>query len=416
MKKILILSHVLPFPGNSGQQQRIKYTLQSLKRHFHITFVTVANKENVAEVEKQLSDFCDRAICFESRYNKNQASRILHKTVGTISTVNSALKMSNYILGQIEFTDERLELVLEENKFDCVLYEYWHAHQSVDVFRRQNVPCVLDMHNVLWQSYIKQQDGQNYLPRWWKQRQLRKYTAAEKQAWNSFDGIIAINREEEFYVKEHIGENTRVFYAPMGIDLNNWKFDWQPETQPQRVAYYGGLSGSHNQQSALDCFSKIMPVIWKEKPDTELWIIGSNPPEKILSLPEQDERVKVTGFVEDVKKILKQISVVVCPWKGLYGFRSRLVEVMASGVPLVTTSDAVYGMELENEQGVLLGEDDAQLADKTLRLLQDSEFAAHQSKLARQKVEKLYSIENTYDKLSVELCAWLDSNKVSGIT
>ncbi len=413
MKKLLILSHVLPFPGNAGQEQRVKYTLQSLKRRFHITFVTVANKEEVGKIEKQLAEFCDRAICFESRYHKNQPNKLLHKVVGTLSSLNSALKMSNYILGEVEFTDERLLSILKEDKFDAVLYEYWHAYKSTDVFRRQNIPCILDMHNILWQSYIKQQEAQNYLPDWWKRRQLHKYTAAEEQAWQCFDGIVAINRAEEQYVKTRVTDKTRVFYAPMGIDLDNWTFDWQPEIQPQRVAYYGGLSSPHNQQSASDCFSKIMPIVWKQKPDTELWIVGSNPPPQILSLPEQDKRVKVTGFVEDVKETLKQFSVVVCPWQGLYGFRSRLVEVMALGVPLVTTPDAVYGMELENGQGILLGENEAELAEKTLHLLQDSLFAAQQSELARQKIENLYSIESTYDKLSKELYEWLELSKTA---
>ena len=409
MKKLLVISHVLPFPGNSGQQQRVKYTLKSLERNFHITFLTVTERENIVKVEEQLADFCDRAVCFESRYNKNQASKLLHKTVGTISTLNSALKLSNYILGQLEFTSERLQTVLEQNKFDCVLYEYWHAHQSVEVFRRQNIPCVLDMHNILWQSYIKQQDAQNHLPDWWKHRQLRKYTIAEEQAWKSFDGIIAINREEEQYVKARVSKSTKVFYTPMGIDLSDWNYNWQPQTEPQRVAYYGGLSSPHNQQSALDCFSKIMPVIWKQKPDTELWIVGSNPPIEILNLTEQDERIKVTGFVENVKEILKQVSAVICPWKGLYGFRSRLIEVMALGIPLVTTPDAVYGMELENEQGVLLCKDEAEMAETTLKLLQCLTFASDQSRLARQTVEKLYSIENTYHKLSENLVEWIDS-------
>lgn len=409
MKKLLVLSHVLPFPGFSGQQQRVKYTLEALKDKFRITFLTFANQKNISKIESEMSDYCEKVICLPSKYNKSNFNKAFYKSLATVKTFANALNFSNYVIGELEFAEERIAPILKENDFDCALFEYWHAFKSVDLFRENDIPCVLDMHNVLWQSYINQQSNKFYLSKRWRENQLRKYIAVEENAWNKFDGIIAINKKEFHYVKEKVEDDIKVFHTPMGIDLNYWESNGYSDESKPKVAYYGGLNSPHNQQSAMDCYSDIMPKIWKKFPDAEFWIVGSNPPEHISKLSQEDSRVFVTGFVEDIKSVLQKMSVIVCPWKGTYGFRSRLIEVMALGIPLVTTFDAVYGMGLQNEKGVLLGESNKILSEKTLKILSDKKYAERQSRLGRVEVEKLFSFENTYNKLAVDLNSWLNS-------
>jgi glycosyltransferase involved in cell wall biosynthesis len=406
-KRLLVLSHVLPLPGASGQQQRVKNTLIALREFFDVTFATVAAPGTQNEIEKQLAAFCDKVICLPSLYNQSRFSKLFHLGIGFVKSRAASLKLSNYIIGELEFSPARIAARFEKEKYDLVLFEYWHAFQSTDVFRRQNIPCVLDMHNILAQSYIER--GQfRYLPNQWRLRQINRYAAAEIKAWNYFNAIIAINAEEYKKVGRAINRQTKIFYAPMGIDLNRWNFAWTPHQNPPRVAYYGGLGSRHNQQSALSCYRKIMPRLWQKFPETQFWIVGGNPPRSIEKLAVRDVRVKVTGYVENPQDILRTMTAVICPWTGIYGFRSRLVEVMAAGVPLVTTSDAVYGMELENERGVLIAEDDAGMSEKLSKLLADHSFAERQSRFARNAVERLYSFEKTYRKLAFEMRDWLE--------
>jgi glycosyltransferase involved in cell wall biosynthesis len=146
-----------------------------------------------------------------------------------------------------------------------------------------------------------------------------------------------------------------------------------------------------------------MPEIWRTFPDAELWLVGSNPPESLRALAVEDSRIKVTGFVESVQQILRTMSVVICPWSGTYGFRSRLVEVMALGVPVVASADAAYGMDLSSGKGIFLCEDIEELVSRTLDLLREPGLAVEQSRLARQQVEDLFSLDNTYIRLMREL-------------
>src|SRR5262249_29035716 len=155
--------------------------------------------------------------------------------------------------------------------------------------------------------------------------------------------VIAINHEELNYLRSATPSTTKLFHAAMGVDLALWPYSWSPSGKPC-LAYYGGLGSPHNQADALACYQRLMPEIWRRFPDAEFWIVGGNPPETIRALG-SDSRVKVTGFVENVQPVLSRMSLLLCPWSGIFGFRSRLIEAMALGVPVVTSPDAVYGME-----------------------------------------------------------------------
>lgn len=402
--RLLIISHVNPFSRSSGQQQRVYHTLKAAREKFHATLATLAHPQQAKEGANQVSELCDEVILIPARYNRNRIIQSLNKIAAAFYILFTGLKFSNYVLGRLEFSPARVTSLTESRAFDIVLYEYWHAVASVSIFQRQGIPCVLDMHNILWQSYAQQLKSRSGLPRWWRSLALRNYQKREEMAWRGFDALIAINHEELRYVRSRVPSSVNLFYTPMGIDLTQWCYSWEP-VKPPRLAYYGGLRSPHNQQNALRCCENIMPHIWHQFPQAELWLVGSNPPDFLWKLTE-DPRVKVTGYVEDVQDILRTMSVVLCPWSGKYGFRSRLIEVMALGVPVITSPDAVYGMELKEGKGLFLGKKDKDLVKHALGLLSDQQLIQEQSCLAREQVERGYSFENTYRKFVNELYTW----------
>jgi glycosyltransferase involved in cell wall biosynthesis len=402
---------VLPFPQSAGQQQRVFYTLKALRGTFHVTFATSVARSRQQKIREQLLEHCDDVILLPSLYFRSPISRAWYQVKGNLSVLLSGLKFSNYLLGKVEFSPSRVSAELASKEFDCVLFEYWHAADSAEQFRKSGIPCVLDMHDILWQAYARQLNDGPGIPSWWKRRNVDRYKLREEAAWGKFDGLIAINQEELNYVKPRVRRASKLFFVPMGTDLNLWSYAWKPTAQPKRVAYYGGLGSRHNQEDALACYKQIMPSIWKEFPDTELWLIGSNPPDTLRALT-ADKRVKVTGFVEDVQSLLSTMSVVVCPWTGTYGFRSRLIEVLAVGVPLVASNDAVWGMGMKAGETALLGETLSELGDQALMLLRDQSYSAEQSRTGRAWVERALSFEGTYCEFARELRNWLESREL----
>ena len=321
------------------------------------------------------------------------------------------MKSSNYAIGNVEFSPARICAAIKPGKYGVVLYEYFHAVDTVPVFRSAGVPAILDMHNVLWKAREERLNERGAWPAWLKRVSLRRYRRREESAWDQFDALVAINRSEHDLVHSRQQPAQKLFYAPMGTDLLRWPACWQ-SANPPRLAYYGGLASAHNEGAALRCHERIMPVIWQRFPDAELWLVGSNPTERLRNLT-SDPRVKVTGFVDAVQDVLKTMSLVLCPWAGTYGFRSRIVEVMALGVPVVATPAAVDGMELESGRGIILADSDEALAEQALELLSAPNQLEAQSRLARLEMERLYTLEHTYGRLMTELHDWLEQRRAA---
>ena len=403
--RLLVISHVLPFPGSSGQQQRVANSLRALRGRFHLTFLTYATAMQTTDWQTQLAPFCDEALLLPSL----TADNYWHKSKARVYAALNGLKPSNYLIGQVEFSPARLSEWLKGKHFDLALYEYFHAAPSVPMLRARGIPCVLDMHDILWQTYKRELSPQGELSEA-NAKKLARYREQEESAWLAFDGLIAINQDELRYVESKARAEQKRFHAAMGVNLSDWPYGWQP-VNPPRLAYYGGLGNHHNQAGALACVKEIMPRVWQRFPDAELWMIGSHPPAHLTELAAQDQRLHVTGFVADVANTLKHVTALLCPWEGTFGFRSRLIEAMAVGVPVIATPDAVYGMDMTNEQGLWLGETTEELATHALRFLQDPAFAAQQSRAARQQVEKQFSFATTYERLANELAEWLSNFK-----
>ena len=409
--RLLVLSHALPFPMSSGQALRISYMLASLRERFHVTFGTVAPEEERVDVTRQLRERCDEAVVLPALYPSSRVARIPHQLRGMAYQARTGLRRSNHVISRIEFTPERVEAIVGKASFDAVLYEYWHAAPSLSVFRKLGIPTILDMHNVLWRAYEAEMKLEPGIPAFLRNRLVNQYRRHEEAAWRDFDALVAINRDEFDYTRATVQPSKQVFYTPMGVDLERWPYGWKPASGP-RVAYYGGMGAKRNQEGALRVLRCVMPAVWQRFPNAEFWIVGGGPPESIRALT-SNPLIKVSGFVKDLPPLLATMSVVVCPFDGTYGFRSRMVEVLAIGVPSVCTPDAVAGMELVERRAVLPAVSDEELAQQTVQLLTSAAASEHQSLHGRRTVEDLFSVQNTYQRFAGDLAGWLVGRKES---
>jgi glycosyltransferase involved in cell wall biosynthesis len=389
---------------------RVYNTLVALRPVFEITFVTVCAPSEAARARREMATLADSLVTLPSITQRHRAARAWHHLAGAAYSLVTGLKASNYALGKIDLAPARIAANCG-GPYDLVLYEYWHTHASVQQFRRAGVPCVLDMHDVLWKAYDSQlATAAAPWMRPIRARRVRAYQRREEAAWMEFDALIAISAGEAAYARSVL-PGKPVLVAPMGIDLTKWPYGWRPSTPP-RVAFYGSLGGASNHQSVFRCIRQIMPVVWRDVPTAEFWIVGADPPADVVAL-QADPRIHVTGFAPNVASVLATMRVVLCPWRGTFGFRSRLIEAMAVGTPVVATPDAVFGMELKAGQGLLLADEDGTLAQQCRILLQDGATAQQMSLRARAQVEARFGFDSTYGHLAQELRAFVEQGATS---
>ncbi len=405
--KIIIFSQVYPFPLISGQNQRIANTLYGLKKYgFDITFFTVGKKEEMELIKDQLKELCDDVIILESKYVKSLFTKWFHKIISIFYTLITGNKFSNYLISNVELTPSRVEQHLLNNKFDFALFEYWHTYKLVPFLRNKQIPCVIDIHNILWRNWEFYLNLKAKLPTRWepilpgfiKSRLVEKYRLNELNAYRKYDCLITLGAEEIDYLSAQGIAKHKLFKMPMGISLDKWNYSWSCNDKNKKIVYYGGLSNPYNIKDVLFLYHQFMPKIWSEFANAELWLVGSKPSQEVKKLT-QNPRIIVTGFVDDLSTVLKDKHLMVMPWSGASGFRSRLIEVMALGLPIITTKDLVKQMDIEEHDKFLLAEDNQHLIGLALKLLNNKKILINQSISGRKFVEQQYSFEATYGAL-----------------
>ncbi len=400
-----VVSHVLPFPATAGQHLRVRYFLEAVRPHFETVFVGVAPAQDLEASRATLADLVDDVRLLPARVGRGAAASAGLAVAGSAYALAKGVKRSNFDVGVVELSPHRVAAALAGRRVELAAFHYWHASAAAAEFRRRGVTTVLDMHNVLAWSRRAQLEGTRF-PARIREWTSGRYERAEERAWGHFDALVAINGREARHAQARVPGP--VFRCGMGVDLRAWPHRWR-RPERARVAYYGGLGGLRGRAEVLSMAETVMPAVWRVDPAAELVVVGANPSPEIVGMA-ADPRIDVTGFVPDPGEVLARCSIAVVPFRGRYGFRSRIVELMATGVPVVCTSDAIDGMDLGAPEGIDTAPDLESLAEAVVSALGDPALA-DRSAVARRVAVDSFSVEATYGEFASQLASWYRSGR-----
>ena len=180
----------------------------------------------------------------------------------------------------------------------------------------------------------------------------------------------------------------KVAVIPNGIDCvkNQPKLS---RAERNGLIYNGALSYSANYDAMAWFLSEILPLIQKYAPDVTIKITGSTRGVDLSGLT-LSPAVQLTGYVPDIRIPVSQAAVCVVPLRQGGGTRLKILEAMALGTPVVTTSKGAEGLDIVHEVHALVADDPAAFAEQTVRLLKDDDLWERLSTNARQLVEEKY--------------------------
>ena len=152
-----------------------------------------------------------------------------------------------------------------------------------------------------------------------------------------------------------------------------------------------------------------MPVVWRERPDAAVTIVGSDPPPEVLALA--SPLVEVAGWVEELYPVLERSRMLAAPLTYGAGLKGKVTQAMAVGLPVVTTATGVEGLQ-GMDACALVAEDPEEFALQVLRLLDDDELWWELSRAGKELIERNCSPEVLAERLG-EL---LEGGHRSGVT
>lgn len=157
---------------------------------------------------------------------------------------------------------------------------------------------------------------------------------------------------------------------PNGVDLDYFKPDYHRPRDNATILFSGKMSYHANVTMALHLVEQIMPRVWAQRPDVQVTIVGKDPTREVQALA-QNPAVHVTGTVPTVPPYLQTATLAVVPMVYGAGIQNKVLEAMACGTPVVTTSLAAAPLRATRDQDLLVADSAAAFAEAILALLAD---------------------------------------------
>ncbi len=200
-------------------------------------------------------------------------------------------------------------------------------------------------------------------------REAEAMQARERALWRRHDVVLYPSEDEAAQVRALEPAVDARAVLPYAYD--RFVDDAMPAGRAG-VLFVAGFAHPPNVDAARWLVEAIMPAVWARRPGVRLSLVGSNPTAEVLALA--GERVEVTGFVSDaeLQRRYGAARVAVVPLRFGAGVKSKVVEALQQGLPLVTTSVGAQGLP-GVEAASSVADDPVALADAILAWLDDDQ-------------------------------------------
>lgn len=379
--KVLLLTQVLPFPPDSGPKVKTWNVLKYLARHHEVTLVSFVRGDQQADVE-QLRPYC----------------QAIHTVPITRTPLQDGMAMLQSFANRqpwMMVRDDRaamrelIDRLCAETQFDVA-----HADQLNMAQYAARVPGarkVLDAHNALWLLYKRLAETMPSGPRkWLLERDWRLLKEYEGRLCREFDGLLAVSEEDAVALREAAGADLAITIIPIAVDTDELPVAARAP-QAEHLLHIGTMYWPPNIDGMQWFIQEAYPPIRAARPEVALDIVGSRPPQELTAYNGNGQNINVTGYVADVQPFLERCGVFIVPLRAGGGMRVKILEALARGLPLVTTSLGCEGIAVQHGQHVLIADTPEEFAQATLRLLDDRALADELGRNGRAL------IENTYD-------------------
>jgi len=355
--KILYVCHRFPFPPKRGGKIRPFNMIKHLAANHEVTVASLARSRGEALEGAGIAPYCAGYEMAEVR-NPIQVLRMLLRV--PTSTPSSMGFFYSPALQQ------RVHERLARERFDLIFVHCSSVAQYVAGVR--GVPKILDfgdMDSQKWLEYSHYKPFPFSAGYWLEGRKLER---EERRLAGRFDLCTATTRAEwETLESYHTGVATDWF--PNGVD-SAYFAPAAEQYDGDTICFVGRMDYYPNQECMFQFCARTLPLVRARRPNVKLCIVGADPSSAVRKLGEL-LGVTVTGSVPDVRPHLQRSALMVAPLNIARGTQNKILEAMASGVPVVVSRIAAGGVDAVAGEHFAVASTPEEHAQAILRILDD---------------------------------------------
>lgn len=291
--------------------------------------------------------------------------------------------------------------MVERSQYDVVIAEF--SEMGMYLYRNPYLSAVrkvVSCHRCLTTAFLKYAEtpGVPALLRLKSALQIPPLKKYEFEMYSVMDHILTLTTEDRFALLNYAPELS-VSVVPPGI-----KFA-QPAPRPTvqdaspTILMSGYFADKSNHDGALWFAHTVWPAIVAKHPTARFYMVGAEPEPQIKNLAKLDSRIVVTGAVDDLQPFREKANVFINPMRLGSGLRIKVLEAMAAGLPVVSTSLGVAGIPAQNGVNCFIADAPELFAESIEWLLSDAHLSQTMGRAAQEMVHRKYSIQTTGSEL-----------------
>lgn len=380
MNSLAVLLNRIPLPCDDGWKRRTSAIIDRLHRQFDLRLIVSGPIDSATlALARDRWGSTIRIVCSSARPGRIR------------SAIRGLLRNEPYLVSA-ETTAE-YQALLRAHASDCAIFAVTAALAQAAVSARVPGQIICDTHNIdseLLERY--QQRFRNPIVRAYLRIAQRQMTRIERRLSTRVSEFWVCS-DRELTVLQGRGFHS-VRSVPNGVEMPAVARETYPSLWDGLV-FFGHLEYQPNLDALEFLTSQILPVVREIYPKAHLRVYGAGNAEKARQIAATGTGISVEGRVDDITKVLMSSSCCVVPLRIGGGTRLKILEAMAHGLPVISTSIGAEGIRVTNKEHLLLANSPVEFLESLRMLAENPEAGIALADNAKRLIESNYTWDQT---------------------
>lgn len=391
--RILFLTPQLPYPPHQGTAIRNYNLIANLASRHEIHLLSFVRSQDEIDRATPLHRHC-RSIEAVLTPRRSPLKRFLSLFLSPLPDMALRLPSAQFqtklgaALRRVPFDAVQIEGI--EMAYPWIDWRISNIKYPISIFDDHNAEYVLQRR--AFETDVRQ--PKRWIAALYSLIQWKKLSRYEAMVCRLADRVVAVSQADKSALQRLV-PGLDVAIIPNGVDIEFYndqpKFGhWDLDIGICSLVFTGKMDFRPNVDAVVWFCQEVLPLVQREVPDVRFYVVGQSPHRCVLRLAD-DPAVTVTGHVDDVRPYIASACVYVIPLRIGGGTRLKVLEAMAMGKPIVSTSLGCEGFEgLVPGRELLVGDTPAEFAQRVIELLDDAHRRERLGRAARRFVEERY--------------------------
>ena len=348
MKRLLYISHRVPYPPDKGERVRAFHEIKALSEHFRVTLAFLAHDAADQQAAEPMRQWCEEIIVAP-------AGGLAGKLRGGLSLLRGRSATEGY------FQSKRLMALLKDaagrEPFDVAIgYSSSTLPYLLAVPARRRIMDLIDVDSLKWASYA---ESSGWPKSWLYRAEARAVARLEEEAIQQCDAVVLVSEAEVDALHKQLQTlpkratspaddgnappATNVFAVGCGVDADYFHPPEESYDGPPTLVFTGQMDYRPNVEGVCWFVKEVWPLLRQDFPDLRFNIVGRNPAPAVRDLG-RIPGITITGTVPDVRPYLAAATLAIIPLIIARGVQNKALEAMAMALPIVASPSVLKGL------------------------------------------------------------------------